>query len=148
VAIIRASWTGTAIFVVGAVVASLVASARLAVAVLDFALFLGGCVVFFWALAVAAQRSRDREIGLWNLFLLDDVAPSTVRTPLLAALAVQIAVALGTAWVAVPLAFGILVPVWGLSCSGLWGAKYGRFGPRRQPPPRRRRRDEAAGPAA
>jgi hypothetical protein len=142
VAIIRASWGGTSVFVVAAVVAAAVAGARLAVAIIDLALFAAGCAVFFWALAVAAQRSREREIGLWSLFLLDGVAPSSVRTPLLLALAVEIAVALGTAWIAGPLAFGILVPVWALSCSGLWGAKYGAFGPRRQPPPRRGRRDD------
>jgi hypothetical protein len=147
VAIVRASWAGTVVFVVGAVVAALVADARLFAVILDLVLFLGGCAIFFWALAAAAQRSRDREIGLWNLFLLDGVAPPTVRTPLLASLAIQIAVALGTAWVAVPLAFGILVPVWGLSCSGLWGAKYGRFGPRRPAPPRPSRRARSSGNA-
>jgi hypothetical protein len=145
VAIIRASWAGTVIFVVGAVVAAIVADARLFAVILDLGLFLGGCALFFWALATAAQRSRDREIGLWNLFLLDGVAPPTVRTPLLASLGIQIAAALATAWVAVPLAFGILVPVWGLSCAGLWGARYGRFGPRRLPPPRPSRRARSSG---
>jgi hypothetical protein len=29
-----------------------------------------------------------------------------------------------------PLAFGILVPVFGLGCAGLWAAHHGSFGPR------------------
>jgi hypothetical protein len=28
------------------------------------------------------------------------------------------------------LAFSILAPMWGLGLSGLWGARYGTFGPR------------------
>lgn len=130
VALIRATWIGTAVFILGAVVAALVPDARFAVAILDVALFLGGCALFFWALAVAAGRSREVEIGLWSLFLLEGVAPSRVRVLMLSPIGIEIAVALSTAWIAGPLAFGILVPVWALGCSGLWGAKYGRFGPR------------------
>ncbi len=147
IGIIRASWAGTAILALGAVVGAAVPAARLAVVVMELALFLGGCVVFLWALGAAAQRSRDREIGLWSLFLLDRVAPRAVRIKLLAAIAVEIVVALITAAVAAPLAFGILVPVWGLGWSGLWGAKYGQFGPRRRPPTRGSRRGQG-GPDA
>jgi hypothetical protein len=142
--IIRASWIGTALFVLGAVVAAAVPNARLAVAIIDVALFLAGCAVYFWAFTVAVGRSRDREIGLWSLFLLEGVAPTRVRRALLALPVVQIVVALATAWIAGPLAFGILAPVWSLSCSGLWGAKYGQFGPRREVPSRRSRSADAA----
>jgi hypothetical protein len=34
-----------------------------------------------------------------------------------------------------PLAFGILVPVFGLGLCGLWGARYGTFEPRPVPEP-------------
>jgi hypothetical protein len=71
--LIWASWIGTALFVLGAVVAAGVADARVPVALLDVALFLGGCALFFWTLVVAARRSREVEIGLWSLFLLEAV---------------------------------------------------------------------------
>jgi uncharacterized membrane protein YhaH (DUF805 family) len=134
--IIRASWAGTILFVLGTVVAAAVPNARVAVAIIDVALFVAGCAVYFWAFTVAVGRSRDREISLWSLFLLEGVAPPRVRRALLAPPVVQIVVALATAWIAAPLAFGILAPVWSLSCSGLWGAKYGQFGPRRVVPSR------------
>jgi hypothetical protein len=103
-------------------------------------LFFGGCALFFWTLVVAARRSREVEIGLWNLFLLEGVAPKRVRVRMLSPIGIQVAVALSTAWIAGPLAFGILVPMWALGCSGLWGARYGRFTvPRRVTSPRRRR---------
>ena len=96
-----------------------------------------GCGVFMWALVVAAGRSRRHQISLWNLFLLEGVAPARVRRVVLGALAVEIVVALGTAWITAALAFGCLVPMWGLGHCGLWGARYGTFGPR-QPTPTRR----------
>ncbi len=51
---------------------------------------------------------------------------------MLTALGVQIGVALVTASIRVftSLAFGILVPVWGLGLLGLWCARYGEFEPR------------------
>jgi hypothetical protein len=141
--ILRSAWIGTAAFVVASLAGALAPPARLAVAVVDLALFFAGCVVFMWALLVAAGRSRQREIGLWNLFLLDQVAPARVRAALLGALAVEVAVALGTAWITAALAFGCLVPIWGLAHSGLWGARYGTFGPRRPGPARRPRGQRA-----
>jgi hypothetical protein len=140
--LIRATWTGTALFVLGAIIAATIPDARFVVAIMDVALFLGGCGLFFWTLVVAARRSREVEIGLWSLFLLEGVAPRRVRVRMLSPIGVEIAVALATAWIAGPLAFGILVPVWALGCSGLWGAKYGRFTVPRQvsTPPRRRHR--------
>ena len=75
--------------------AALVKDARLPAAIVDLGLFFGGCGVFLWALAAAAGRSREHEIGLWNLFLLEGVAPTRVRRALLGALALEVAVALG-----------------------------------------------------
>ena len=138
--IIRASRAGTILFVVGAVVAAVVADARFAAAIIDVVLFLAGCAVYFWAFTVAVARSREREISLWNLFLLEGVAAPRVRRALLALPVLQVVVALATAWIAGPLAFGILAPIWSLSLAGLWGAKYGHFGPRRAVPSRRSRR--------
>jgi hypothetical protein len=136
--IIRASRIGTAAWLVSTALAVLVPDARLPAAIVDLVLFVAGCAAFFWCLAVAADRSRDKEIGLWNLFLLEGVASRRVRQQLLGGLAVQTVVALGAAVVAPPQAFGLLVPIYGLGCSGLWGAKYGVFGPRKSPRPSRR----------
>jgi hypothetical protein len=138
--IIRSSWLGTGVFVAGAVLAATVPDARLPVAIIDLALFFGGIIVFFWAWAIAAGRSRDREISLWNLVLLEDVAPGRVRWALMGALVVEVVVALGTAWITAALAFGILVPVWGESHCWLWGARHGAFEPRKAPVPRKGRK--------
>jgi hypothetical protein len=138
--IIRSSWIGTGIFVAGSIVAAAVPDARLPVVIVDLTLFFGGIIVFFWAWAIAAGRSRDREISLWNLVLLEDVAPTRVRWSLLGALVVQIVVALGTAWITAALAFGILVPVWGEGHCWLWGARHGAFEPRKAPVPRKGRK--------
>ena len=135
--ILRSSWIGTAVFVAGSILAAAVPDARLPVVIVDLALFFGGIIVFFWAWAIAAGRSRDREISLWNLVLLEDVAPTRVRWSLLGALVVQIVVALATAWITAALAFGILVPVWGEGHCWLWGARHGAFEPRRAPVPRK-----------
>jgi hypothetical protein len=130
---IKASWAGTGVFLLSSAIAVAVTDARLPAAIVDLLLFVAGCGAFFWCLAAAAERSRQKEISLWNLFLLEGVAPRRVRQQLLGPLSVQIAVALGAAFVAPPLAFGLLVPIYGLGCSGLWGAKYGVFGPRKSP---------------
>jgi hypothetical protein len=132
-AIIRSSWLGTAIFVIAVAVAAPITDARLPAAVVDLALFLGGSGVFLWALVTAAGRSREREIELGSLFLLDRVAPARVRRALLASLAVEVVVALGTAWISAALAFGCLVPMWALGHCGLWGARYGAWQARKQP---------------
>jgi hypothetical protein len=131
--IIRASVIGTAIFLVSTALAVIVTGARLPAAIGDIVFLFAGCGAFFWCLAVAAERSRHKEIGLWNLFLLEGVAPRRVRQQLLGALLIEIVVGLGAAFVAPPLAFGLLVPIYGLGLSGLWGAKYGAFGPRKSP---------------
>ena len=102
-------------------------------------MFFAGCGVFLVALAAAAGRSREREITLWSLFLLEGVAPGRVRRALLGALAVEVVVALATAWITAALAFGCLVPMWALGHCGLWGARSGAFGPREAPIDRRRR---------
>ena len=82
---------------------------------------------------VPEARSRREELSVAGLFLLSGSAPSDVRRLLLGALAVQTAVALATASVRpfTPLAFGVLVPTFGL---GLCGLEYCR----------RRRKERAA----
>jgi hypothetical protein len=84
------------------------------------------------AYAIAIGRSRFDAIGIGGLYFLAGSAPAPVRRLLLGALAVQTVVAFATAG-ARPfsaLAFGILVPMFGLGLSGRWGARYGNFDPR------------------
>lgn len=131
--IVRASWAGTALFGVSAGVAVAVAAADVLALLVAVALFVAGTIVFFMAYGRAVSRSRTERIGVLALFFLEGgVAPKEVRRLLLGSLAVEVAVAVATA-AARPntsLAFGILVPVYGLALAGLWGARHGAFPPR------------------
>lgn len=130
----RASWAGTAVFVVTAVAAVAGGAPADAVAlVVAGALFTVGCGAFLWAYALVVRRSRTEVIGVAAVYLLTgETAPAPVRLALLGALGVQVAVALGTA-IAQPytsLAAGTLVPVFGLGLNGLWAARHGNFAAR------------------
>jgi hypothetical protein len=146
--IIQASWIGTAVFTVLAVGAAAVPDVLAAVsAVLDLVLFAVGFLAFCWSLLRAADRSREEELtvaGLW--FLAGGSASRSVQRALLIPLGIQVVVAVATAAVRpfTPLAFGILVPLYGLALTGVWGAAFGSFGPRRQPV----RRDPRPSPPA
>lgn len=136
--IVALATTGTAVFTVAATAAAIAPDALAKpVAVLDGALFAAGIVAFLWAYGAAIARSRTDLVSLGGVFFLSGTAPRAVRRRLTGALAVQVAVALVTASVRLytPLAFGVLVPVFGLGLTGLWGARYGQFAPR--PPGRR-----------
>jgi hypothetical protein len=140
--IVRASWTGTAVFGVATVAGVVVPHplAWLAFAV-SIGLFVAGCVLFVWAFVLAVGRSRDDDISVVNLFLLSGNVPATVRTQLLGSLIVEIVLAIGTA-AARPYtiaATAILAPVYGLGFCGLWAARYGTFPPRKPPESRRGR---------
>lgn len=100
-------------------------------------LFAIGCAAFLAGYATAVQRSRADEIAVTSLFLLMGPAvPGPVKLRLGLLLAVQVVVALVTAGLRTftPLAFGVLVPVFGLGLNGLWAARHGRFPPRRIAP--------------
>jgi hypothetical protein len=134
--IVASSWIGTGVFAVAAIVATIFLGPIRYVAVgVDLALFVLGVVVFFWAYAVAVGRSREVEIGIGGLFFLagPGTAPARVKWLLIGSFAAQVVVGVATASVRpfTTLAFGILVPVHALAHTGLWAARYGRFGPRR-----------------
>ena len=140
VAIVRTSVGGTIVFTFTAVAAATigfdadsVTAAMVLAAAVALGLFAVGSAVFLVALYLAAQRSRESEIAVGSLFFLADVAPSTVRAWLLGSLAAQVVVGVGTAAVRPfsALAFGTLVPMFGLGLAGLWGALHGSFPPRR-----------------
>ena len=104
--------------------------AVLAVAVaVSLALFLVGMVTFAWGLLVAAGRSRDDVVTLPGLYFLQGSAPDDVRVRLLGYLTLQVVVAVMTAAIRpfTPLAFGILVPLFGVGIIGLWAARHGTF---------------------
>ena len=128
---------GTALFAVTAVAEAILLdrwSQVLGVAV-ALALFAAGCAMFLVGYAHAIQRSRTEEISVAGLYLLAGPAvPAPVKRRLAGLLAIQVIVAITTAGFRTftPLAFGVLVPVFGLGVNGLWTARHGRFAPRRR----------------
>ena len=140
--ILIASWVGTAVFAVTAILAATVRydadlepPGDVFAATVALVIFGIGCVLFLAALVLGAQRSRDAEMSVGGWFFLSGVAPKPVRWHLMGSLAVEVVVALGTA-AARPystLAFGILVPVYGLALAGIWGARHGVYPPRTSP---------------
>lgn len=132
--LVRASWTSTGVFAVPAVLAALTGARVLEItsATISVVLFLVGCAVFLVAYARAVNRSRTEEIAVAGVYLMmGESAPRRVRNHLLGSLAVQIVVALVTAAIRWPLAFGILVPTLGMGLAGLWTATHGTFPERR-----------------
>lgn len=131
--IITVSRAGTALFAVTATAAVIDRdSFGLLNVVVSLGLFGIGCVVFLWAFGVAVNRSRTDAIGIGGLYFLQGSAPRRVQVALLVPLAAQVAVALVSAGLRpfTSLAFGVLVPMFGLAQAGLWGARHGRFGSR------------------
>ena len=100
--------------------------------IVSLVLFLLGTLAFLWAYGVAVGRSRTDLMGIGGLFFLAGSAPRSVQQPLIGSLIVEVVVAGVTASTRVytPLAFGVLVPMYGLGLMGLWGAKFGTFPPR------------------
>ena len=133
VGIIKASWAGTAVFTIVAVIATIDPDTLGVPAVIvSLVLFTAGTVAMFWAFLIAVQRSRTDAIGMGGLYFGAGSAPKSVQRNLMGSLAAQIVVAVATASIRVftSLAFGILVPVWGLGLAGLWCARHGEFAPR------------------
>ena len=127
--LLQLSVAGTALFIGTAAVAVLVEGFRTVAAVVDGVLFFVGIVAFLAAYVRAIARSRTHELGVGGIFFLSGSAPRRVRSVLLGALAVQVAVALVTASLRpfTPLAFGMLVPMFGMGVAGVWGAFHGTY---------------------
>jgi glucan phosphoethanolaminetransferase (alkaline phosphatase superfamily) len=139
--IITTDVVGTGIFVLSAVLAAAIFTdpVKAVAVVVSLALFACGMFTFLWSYWTAVQRSRTDNISVTQLYLLAGPStPKAVKWRMNGALTVQIAVALATAIArsstegraGSTLAFGILVPMYGLGLNGLWCARYGRFGPR------------------
>lgn len=135
--IIAADTIGTVVFVVTAVAAAIeIDTFGLPAVIVALVLFGIGTVAFLVSYGKAVSRSRYDELSVAGLyFLAGGAAPRPVRVRLLALLAVQVVVAVATASVRpfTSVAFGILVPMFGLACCGLWGAFHGAFPARSDP---------------
>lgn len=131
--IIRASYVGTAVFAVASIAGAIAPDAlAIAAVIVDVVLFALGCAAFLASLVAAAARSRTDELNLVGLWWLTGTAPTPVRRALLGAFLLEVVVALVTASARpfTGLAFGVLVPVFGLGLVGLWGSRRGTFPPR------------------
>ncbi len=141
--LVRAGVAGTAVFVAVIAVGLPLRDerpAQILVGVTSMVLFAVGAVGCLWAYVSALERSRTDEIGVANLFLLTGAtAPPRVKRTLLGALVVQVVVSLVAAFVGAAgltgnqvnaMAFGILVPMYGLAIDALWAVRHGTFGPR------------------
>jgi hypothetical protein len=130
------AWICTALFSVTAILAAIFASTFLRglAIVVALVLFAAGMIVFLAAYLRAIARSRYEQVSVAGVYLMmGGVAPTPVRRSLFAALMVQTVVALTTASVRpyTTLAFGVLVPLFGLALCGLWSVLYGDFPERR-----------------
>ncbi len=143
--IVQANLVGTVLFTLTAVGAAVTygSTERAVAAAVSLALFFIGIVAFGWSFWNAVQRSRSEQVAVTQLYLLlGDVAPSSVRRPMLTALAVQFIVGLATALAranapdgtpGTSLALGVLVPVFGFGLNGLWAAFHGEYRERTDP---------------
>jgi hypothetical protein len=141
--VVRLSLAGTAVFLIALAVAIPLRNHRVAqflIGGVSMMLFAVGVASTLWAYTRALDRSRVEEVGVANLYLLTgDTAPKPVRRTMSVALAVQIVTALAGAWIGVAgldegqlnaLAFGVLVPMFGVGMNGVWAALHGSYGPR------------------
>ncbi len=141
--LVRTNLIGTALFVVTLCIAVPLRSERVGqvlIAAVSLVLFAIGIATSLWAYTTALERSRVEEVGVANLFLLTGhTAPKPVKRAMSAALAAQVVAALVGASIGVAglqesdlnaLAFGVLVPMFGIGMNGAWAARYGSYGPR------------------
>jgi hypothetical protein len=141
--VVRLNLAGTAVFLVALGVAIPLRNHRFAqflIGGVSMALFAAGVATTLWAYTRALDRSRVEEVGVANLYLLTgDTAPRPVRRTMSLALTVQIVAALAGAWIGVvgldegqlnALAFGVLVPMFGVGMNGVWASLHGSYGRR------------------
>jgi hypothetical protein len=102
-------------------------------------LFMIGAAAMLMAFGRAVGRSRTEAIGMGGLyFLAGDAAPAGLRRPFSVLLAVQVIVGVvgAASRVYTAMAACVLVPVFGIGMSGLWGSRFSVFPPRGGTPAR------------
>lgn len=112
-------------------------------AIFDIVVFALGSVLFMLAIYSGSQRSRLFDMTMAGWFFLSGSAPKAVKSPLLGSLVVQVVVSLVAASMRpfTALAFGILVPIYGVAITAVWSAKHGYFPPRKTGDPLLRKDD-------
>jgi hypothetical protein len=128
--VVRCAWASVVLLAAAAVPEALGATAFDTVGVVVcLTLFLVSIPVWVYAFGKAVVRSaRGDEIVVSSLFFLTGSAPKRVRAHLLGATGASVLVAAAVAF-AEP--FAVLVPMLPLGLTGLWGARYGTFPPRK-----------------
>lgn len=138
---VQVDLVGTVLFVIVVALGIALRNERpmqVAVGALSMLLFTVGAVTGLWAYIAALERSRADEIGVANLYLLTGPTASTrIKRTMCACLAAQVVVALAGAIIGASglsgaqvnaLAFGILVPMFGIGLNGVWAVRHGAFG--------------------
>lgn len=139
-AIERINIFGTLLFVASATLATVVFTPvfRTIGVVVALVLFASGVAAFIWGYFTAVQRSRYDNISVASLYLLlGDVSAVRVRRLMNGCLAIQGSYAIITALARTStdgragstLAFGVLVPLFGIGLNGLWASRHGTFSP-------------------
>lgn len=141
--VVSADLAGTALFLGALAIAIPLRTHRFAQFLIGGAsmvLFAVGVATTLWAYTRALDRSRVEEVGVANLYLLTgDTAPKSIKRVMSLALAVQTVAAIAGAWIGVvgldkgdlnALAFGVLVPMFGIGMNGVWASRHGSYGPR------------------
>jgi hypothetical protein len=124
-------WWGTALFTVTAVLGVVAPSVfRWPAVVVALVLFAIGFVGFVPAFLMAAYRSRYEQVSTAGVyFLAGGAVDRAVQGRFWLLVGAQTVVAVVTASVRpfTTVAFGILVPTFGLGLMALWGANHARF---------------------
>ena len=137
--LIRAGWIGTLVFVATAVIATIDPDdLGWPGIIVSLVLFAAGAVAMLMAFFTAVERSRTQTIAVGGLYFGAGSTPRIIRWHLLGATAIQLLVGMTTASIRpfTVVAFGTLVPIFGLGLMGLWTARHGQF-PEREPDPKR-----------
>lgn len=129
----RVALVGTVLFAASTTAAIFVEGFRPINVAVALGLFAIGTVAMVVAFFVGVDRSRTEDISVAGLFLLMGSVPRETRIQLHGLTMSQVVI--GVAGAAMrpftALAFGILVPMFGLGLAGLWAAWYGIFRPRK-----------------
>jgi len=141
--VVQLDIAGTVVFLIALAIAVPYRSHRFAqflIGGVSMALFAVGVATTLWAYTRALDRSRVEEVGVANLYLLTGkTAPKRVGRAMTGSLAVQVVAAIAGAWIGVvgldegqlnALAFGVLVPMFGIGMNGVWASRHGSYGPR------------------